>query len=716
MEGHHMHRTAGVPEEGHRVPLVGHLTVPGLIIGTVLGGLIGATLGAALGQGQLAIPGLAPFLADGVLAPSVVVCVLFGSVLGLVGAVTGSEIELRFETLRPEHAAHDPSHHAQHEGWIQQLPLIGSAILVAFMLYTLYDIASTAIGRGEVSDQSNRVTWVQKNVTRLGDGDDANTAIYVLRTAYPSTRPENSPRTVLVVPDDWRIALVATSLVSRPPNAAVLVEGDPAFERLSLPAPERLAGDPVQVAAGIDERLSAGGGGVAPSNSVIVVASDADFRWAIPAGAYAARTGTPILFVTRQGIPEATASALRRRGGHARIFLLAPVDAVPQAIVTRLERFGHVTRITGGDTVESAIRFAEFRDAEAEFGWGLTGWGIQRQAPFNAILANASRWQDGVLGAHLARAGKSGPILLTEADRIPPLLDAYLWRHRPAFAATPAEGPFNHLWAVGSFERIPYPVQAWADYALEIEQYMTLGDSALSGFEALGVCWLILSFACAAWIVYHAIRRRPDIMPMMRAAWALFALLLGPLALLLYVRNYGWPSMVAEDGMTMWQRPLFDQAVSATVMMFGFDMMLMVLAVFLIAYVTGFPTVPFDGAFFWLGSAMFLMMVLMYVVAFVVMMLVFHAPMTMHHERINSYWKAFMVGLPMMAATMTVESLGMMPTMWWAQMLYLPAMQMPTSDDMTMWATLLIAVLVGFLVVLPFNYALVKRGLKQGTM
>jgi hypothetical protein len=57
-----------------------------------------------------------------------------------------------------------------------------------------------------------------------------------------------------------------------------------------------------------------------------------------------------------------------------------------------------------------------------------------------------------------------------------------------------------------------------------------------------------------------------------------------------------------------------------------------------------------------------------------------------------------------MVATMTGESLGMMPTMWSAQMLYLPAMQMPTGDDFTMWVTLLMSVFVGFLVVLPFNY------------
>ena len=75
-----------------------------------------------------------------------------------------------------------------------------------------------------------------------------------------------------------------------------------------------------------------------------------------------------------------------------------------------------------------------------------------------------------------------------------------------------------------------------------------------------------------------------------------------------------------------------------------------------------------------------------------------------------------MASLPIMIATMSVESLGMMPTMWWQQMFFLPAMQMPTNDDFTMWSTLLFSVFVGFLVVLPFNYWMVKRGKKMGIM
>ena len=244
---------------------------------------------------------------------------------------------------------------------------------------------------------------------------------------------------------------------------------------------------------------------------------------------------------------------------------------------------------------------------------------------------------------------------------------------------------------------------------------MTLSDSAVSGYEALGMSWLIVSLACAVWILFHAVKRMPEVMPMMKAAWVIFALMLGPIALWLYIMSYHGRKKMKHEGMTMWERPLWLQTVGATVMMFAFDMMLMCLSVFLVAYF-GFPIIRFNGPLYFIGTSMFLMMVLMYLIALVVMMLVFHTPMTMHERNISSYAKAFMAGLPIMIATMSVESLGMMPTMWWQQMFFLPAMQMPTNDDFTMWSTLLFSVFIGFLVVLPFNYWMVRRGKKMGTM
>lgn len=752
-------------------PVIGENFIWWSLAGLLIGIAVGCLIGIAFGSGRLNIAGLAPLATGGVGVTGFIFASFFGSLLGLVGALLAT-----FSEGRKAHKDHTGS---KHEGTkhgksslVARLPIYGSIVLVLFMVLTLFVIASRAIGSGTPSDQSNRVTWNQKNVARVGGATDAETATQVLQVAYPATRTENRPGTIVTVADDWRMALAATPLIARPTNAALVVSGPGGVDADAVREMERLRGpgittpspssspsplvspsasplesaitspsplpatgpkslsigigsvgdinedvidanDPASVASGIDERQGRVSGN--SSSNVIVVAGDADYRWALPAGAYAARTGTPILFVTKDGVPPATAAALQRRGIRARIYVLGPISAVSASVFDNLEQFGTVTRIEGGDFATNAVRFAEFRDESANFGWGHNGRGPRQWSTTNTILVNGARWQDGVVSAHLARAGKSGPLLFTERDRLPGVVDNYLWRQRPVFANTPAEGPFNSVWVVGSFDRIAYGTQTWADYSQEIEQYMTLSDSAVSGYEALGIGWLTLSIAGAIWILFHSLKRLPEVMPMMKAAWTIFALMLGPLAVWLYITSYHRREKREHEGMVMWERPLWLQTVSATVMMFAFDMMLMCLAVFLVAYV-GFPIIRFNGSLYWFGSSMFLMMVLMYIIALIVMMLVFHTPMTMHEQKIKSYGKAFIVGLPIMLATMSVESLGMMPTMWWQQMIFLPAMQMPTNDDFTMWTTLLFSVFIGFVMVLPFNYWMVKRGKKMGMM
>lgn len=729
-------------------PVIGEHTIwwglSGLLIGVAMGGLIGV----ALGYGKLNLPGLAPLVSGGAAVPGLICATLFASLFGLTGALLGTSSEAN----KKDHGSHNRQHETS--SLLARLPVYGSIVLVLFMFLTLYVIASRGYGSGTPSDQSNRITWNQKNATRVGGSSTSETAIQALQIAYPATRPANSPGTMVKIADDWRIALAATSLIARPVTAAIIVATDqntprevarlqstpaaaatpapasPSTQSSPTPIPsplktfyigtaggadgESISGnDPASFAAAIDERRAGLNGDL--SANVIVVGSESDYRWAMPAAAYCARTGTPVLFVNGNQVPASTITALERRNGTARMFVLGPAAAVSDELVNQLQRFGAVIRIEGSNHFDNAVRFAEFRDPDSGFGWGRTGRGARQFASVNTILVNGEDWHDALAAAHLARGGRSGALLFTEKNRLPPVVDNYLWRQRPIFAATPAEGPFNHVWVVGSFDRIAYGTQAWADYSQEIEQYMTLGESAVSGYEALGISWLILSIACAIWILFHAVKRMPDLMPMMMAAWVIFALMLGPIALWLYVLSYHRRKKMTHEGMTMWERPLWLQTAGATVMMFAFDMMLMCLAVFLVAYI-GFPIIRFNGPLYFIGTSMFLMMVLMYLIALVVMMLVFHTPMTMHERRINSYSKAFMAGLPVMIATMSVESLGMMPTMWWQQMFFLPAMQMPTNDDFTMWSTLLFSVFVGFLVVLPFNYWMVKRGKKMGTM
>lgn len=702
--------------------IVGERTVWWSLAGLMLGATSGWFLGYAFGFGWLGIDAPALLASGGRGIPAFVFAAALGAALALAGAIAGTLAEARTASRESEKTNHLARANKEMESGarrlIDLLPIYGSMLLVVVMCFVLYTIASRALGSGQPSDQANRVTWNQKNASRVGSLRDSETALYVLQTAYPATRPENSPGVYVQLGDDWRSALAATSLIAWPLNAALIPPQrataypvGPGAWTASISPP---SGDPAIAAETIDSMRAVRVGNL--SRNVIVVSSADDARWALPAGPYAARTGTPILFVDRGRIPAATAAALRRRGGRARIFVLGPAKVIADAMLKQLGKYGEVTRVSGADYTANAVSFAGFHDDRADFGWGHTAIGLRRRSVVNTILVNGSDWLDGVMAAHLARTGKSGPLLFAERDHLPEATDRYLWRQRPLFAGTPAEGPFNHVWIVGSFDRIGYLPQAWADYSQEIEQYMTLGDSAVSGFEALGIGWLVFSIAAAFWVLFHSLKRLPQVMPVMKAAWTLFALLLGPLAAWLYVRSYNRRErMASKDGMVMWDRPLFAQAVSATVMMFAFDMMLMVVAVFLLA-AAGFPIIRITNPLSWMGSAMFLMMLLMFVVALVVMALVFHTPMTMHERKIDSYGRALLVGLPLMALTMTVESLGMMPAMWWAQMSFLPGMQMPTGDDFSMWATLVMAAMAGFAAVLPFNYWLVKRGARMGMM
>jgi hypothetical protein len=688
-------------------------------VGVVAGWAVGIVLGLLVGYGRLEFRWLAPLEAGGPSVPAIAL----GSAFGAVGWLSGRLLGMGRTGRKHSDKGHG-AHVAENGGamsWIMRLPLIGTGALVIGMLLTLWVIAIRAVGTGPSSTQENREHWNLKNATRLGSARDGRTAPLVFQTVYPSMRMEHRPRVVLSVADDWRIALAATPLIAPPYDAAILIAGTlPARDAASFRARARepdqsslvLGNDPVAAAAEVDAALTAASG--TASSNVLLVPQDGDPPWALPAAAYAARTGTPILFVARDAVPSATADALARRAGRAGLYILAPTELVSEKIAEGLRRYGTVTRVTARDPVRAAVRFAQFYDKASGFGWGRTGRGARHFTPSVVVLVNGARWQDAITAAHLERGGKRGPLLFAERDRLPAATEGFLWRQRSVFGSTPAEGPFDHVWTVGSFEQIGYPAQARADYAVEIEQYMTRGDSATSPFEALTIAWLFFAFASAIWIAVHARRRLPQVMPMMKAAWVAFALLMGPIAVWLYGRSYNRRPMRQHNGMTMWQRPPFDQAVSATVMMFSFDMLLMVLAVFALAYL-GFPIIRSGGPLYWLGTSMFLMMVGMYLIALVLMLLVFHGPMTMH-ERRTSYTRALAVGLPLMAATMTVESLGMMPTMWWAQMSFLPGMQMPTEDDLTMWGTLIMAVLVAFLVVLPFNHWLVRRGRKMGGM
>lgn len=167
-----------------------------------------------------------------------------------------------------------------------------------------------------------------------------------------------------------------------------------------------------------------------------------------------------------------------------------------------LSQYGTVQRIAASDGLAAAVALAEYHDEPANVGWNLNG--SRYLATHNFVLANAS--EPALAGLSLARFGKFGPLLWVERDRIPSITQQYLWKMKPEFFNTPAEGPCNHLWVLGGLEQISFYTQAQADLSQEIGAYR-FEEAGLSGMEVLGVVWIVAGLACGAWILLHGLRR-----------------------------------------------------------------------------------------------------------------------------------------------------------------------------------------------------------------
>lgn len=165
-----------------------------------------------------------------------------------------------------------------------------------------------------------------------------------------------------------------------------------------LPAVDRVGGaDRFAVAAGVSRDTFESG--AAP---VAFVASGEVFADALSGATAAGLAGGPVLLVTRDGVPTATADELRRlRPG--RIVVLGGTAAVSAGVEKALGEFGAVSRIGGADrfAVSAAISGKAFPD-------GAT----------YAYLASGETFPDALSASPLAGREK-GPVLLTQKNALP---------------------------------------------------------------------------------------------------------------------------------------------------------------------------------------------------------------------------------------------------------------------------------------------------------
>jgi hypothetical protein len=332
-----------------------------------------------------------------------------------------------------------------------------------------------------------------RNTVRVGGGDAAADAAGVASALYPASGDADRPTAVALVDgDDWASAIAASVLAGPPIGAPILLtDGDelPPASRDTLehlnprgsdlsedaqvirigPGVARPGGfktavvegdDAFERAAAIDRFFSAARGRA--SGDVLLYSAESA-EWAMPAAAWAARSGHAALPVERDAVPAPIRRALR---AHERpdVYLLGPARQISKRVADRLERGGlarSVRRIEGSTPVENAIAFARYR--RRGFGWGVVVPG------YNFSVASSSRPLDAAAAASLATRGVFAPLLLTDrAADLPEPLQRYLLSVQPGYEDDPGQAVYNRVWILGDDKAISVRQQAQIDQVTEL--------------------------------------------------------------------------------------------------------------------------------------------------------------------------------------------------------------------------------------------------------
>jgi hypothetical protein len=331
-------------------------------------------------------------------------------------------------------------------------------------------------------------SFATNNTTRIGGSDPAANAAGAALAAFPSTTESQRPAAVTVVgEEDWAGAIAAAVLMAEPVRAPILFSGtdevpevtgealdalDPqgsaatgeaplfAVGRVAYPgeAAPIDSGDPATTAAQIAtlrDRLV----GKPPRHIVVASSSHPDF--AMPAAAWAARSGDPVLYSEPGKLPAATAAALKK---HPRVpvYVLGPSTAISSDVVREIGKIAkQVKRVSGEDPVANALALARYRDGS--FGWNVNDPG------HGFVLARDDSPADAAAAAPLSASGTWGPLLLTDdAAALPADLRNYLLDVKPGYTTDPTRAFYNHVWVIGDQDAIGVEQQAEVNELAEL--------------------------------------------------------------------------------------------------------------------------------------------------------------------------------------------------------------------------------------------------------
>ncbi len=334
--------------------------------------------------------------------------------------------------------------------------------------------------------------FATKNTTRVAGVDPIADAAGVALAVFPSTGNVNGPDAVtLVDSSDWATGIAAASLVAMPvgapilltdggsipgltatalealePEGSAITDGHQAIAIGPAAAPpglrtERVSGsDPAELAAAI-AKLRQTLSGERPSH-VLLVSMDQP-QLAMPAAAWAARSGDPVLFVHTDSVPKPTLAALRSDRG-VPVYALGPPSAISDKALAQLHKVAPgVKRVGAEDPVANAIEFARYVDGT--FGWNVNDPG------HGFVIANVARPQDAGASAALSASGDWGPLLITDdASQVPAALRNYLLDVKPGYVSDPTRAVYNHIWLIGDQDALSVDFQAEVDDLAEVAQ------------------------------------------------------------------------------------------------------------------------------------------------------------------------------------------------------------------------------------------------------
>ena len=327
-----------------------------------------------------------------------------------------------------------------------------------------------------------------KNTTRVWASSPESIAAAAARAVYPGSRPSQRPLSVVLADSaSWQATIAGAVLMAAPLHAPMLLtdgatipaasqaaltalaptgagEDGPQLIRLGTAAsPASLkslsigGNDPFTLAARIDAYQARIAGRW--SNAVVIASSESP-AMAMPAAAWAAKSGDSVLFSERNNLPAATATAIKSHG-KPRIYILGPPSTISEKVAGQLAALGPVTRIGAKPATANAIAFARFSDGD--FGWGIIDPG------HGLVLTNVGASLTAGAAAPLSASGSYGPLLLTGRDgSLPPDVANYLRDIRPGYSSDPVRGVYNHAWVIGDPAAVSDRAQATIDSLLEI--------------------------------------------------------------------------------------------------------------------------------------------------------------------------------------------------------------------------------------------------------